>query len=450
MGEPPLLAFYGDDFTGSSAVMEVLSFSGVPTMLFLAPPDAQMLARYPDLSVVGIAGLSRSKSPAWMDENLPSVFDALKETGARITHYKVCSTFDSSPETGSIGKAIDIGAPRLGGAWTPLVVGAPALRRYQIFGELYAGLGETIHRLDRHPVMSHHPVTPMAEANLGRHLHYQTARQTGLVSFIEIKAGEADAAVARARSGGAQIIALDVIDEEGLAEVGRLVANEGAERVFAVGSQGVEYALVAYWRATGRLPQSFKAPRLMPSGRLFCVSGSCSQVTAGQLDVAEQAGFAVLDLDVLACVDERAFASALDEVGRQALELMAAGRDVIVATSRLPESGEIARLAAVAAAAGISLEEANRRIGAGLGALILRMRRHLGVERVAIAGGDTSGHATTALGVEALSALAPLAPGAPLCKAHSISGDIDGLEVTLKGGQMGAPDFFLTTRDGKD
>ncbi|MDF2999871.1 MAG: type effector Hrp-dependent outer, partial [Xanthobacteraceae bacterium] len=31
----PLVAFYGDDYTGSSAVMEVLSFAGLHTVLFL-------------------------------------------------------------------------------------------------------------------------------------------------------------------------------------------------------------------------------------------------------------------------------------------------------------------------------------------------------------------------------------------------------------------------------
>ncbi len=37
----PLLTFYGDDFTGSTAVMEVLSFAGVPTMLFMEPPQLE-------------------------------------------------------------------------------------------------------------------------------------------------------------------------------------------------------------------------------------------------------------------------------------------------------------------------------------------------------------------------------------------------------------------------
>ena len=39
----PLLTFYGDDFTGSTAVMEVLSFAGVPTMLFMEPPELDVL-----------------------------------------------------------------------------------------------------------------------------------------------------------------------------------------------------------------------------------------------------------------------------------------------------------------------------------------------------------------------------------------------------------------------
>ena len=33
-----LLSFYGDDFTGSAAVMEVMTFAGLPTVLFVGPP----------------------------------------------------------------------------------------------------------------------------------------------------------------------------------------------------------------------------------------------------------------------------------------------------------------------------------------------------------------------------------------------------------------------------
>jgi uncharacterized protein YgbK (DUF1537 family) len=53
------------------------------------------------------------------------------------------------------------------------------------------------------------------------------------------------------------------------------------------------------------------------------------------------------------------------------------------------------------------------------------------------------------MGVFALEALAPLAPGAPLCRAFSESAAIDGIEMALKGGQMGGPDYFGSVRAGR-
>ncbi len=89
-----LLSFYGDDYTGSSAVMEVLSFAGLPTVLFLEPPSPSDLARFAAYRGIGVAGIARAQSPAWMDANLPGVFRTLAALGAPIAHYKVCSTFE--------------------------------------------------------------------------------------------------------------------------------------------------------------------------------------------------------------------------------------------------------------------------------------------------------------------------------------------------------------------
>jgi len=44
--------------------------------------------------------------------------------------------------------------------------------------------------------------------------------------------------------------------------------------------------------------------------------------------------------------------------------------------------------------------------------------------------------------------VAPLAPGAPLCRARSASAAVHGLEVNFKGGQVGAPDYFGAVRRG--
>ena len=124
-----LYTFYGDDFTGSTDVLEQLASNGVLTALFLAPPTPAQLAAFPDLKAIGIAGDSRSRSPEWMSANLPPIFAALRQFGAPIVHYKVCSTFDSSPTHGSIGRAIELGIAAFDPAFVPIVVGSPHLRR---------------------------------------------------------------------------------------------------------------------------------------------------------------------------------------------------------------------------------------------------------------------------------------------------------------------------------
>src|SRR4051794_13194554 len=159
-----LLGFYGDDFTGSTDALEALARGGVPAVLFLDPPGPEALrGRFAGARAVGVAGVGRSLTPAEMDEALPPVFERLAGLGPRVFHYKVCSTFDSSPEVGSIGRALDIGQRVFASRFVPMVVGVPALGRYCLFGNLFATAGAATFRLDRHPTMRRHPVTPMDE-----------------------------------------------------------------------------------------------------------------------------------------------------------------------------------------------------------------------------------------------------------------------------------------------
>src|SRR5688572_28450760 len=97
-----LLSFYGDDFTGSTDAMESLALAGVRTVLFTKPPGREQLAQYDGLRAFGVAGMTRSMPPDEMERTLRPAFAAMRECGAPIVHYKVCSTFDSSPTIGSI------------------------------------------------------------------------------------------------------------------------------------------------------------------------------------------------------------------------------------------------------------------------------------------------------------------------------------------------------------
>ena len=92
-------------------------------------------------------------------------------------------------------------------------------------------------------------------------------------------------------------------------------------------------------------------------------------------------------------------------------------------------------------------EVAQRRIGEALGRVLDGVLRATGLRRAVISGGDTSGHGMRQLGLEALVALAPTIPGAALCRAFG-PGVHDGLEIALKGGQMGSDDYFGWIRAG--
>jgi 3-oxoisoapionate kinase len=444
----PLLSFYGDDYTGSSAAMEITAFADLPTVLFLEPPKTEQLARFADYRVIGIAGVARSQSPDWMNRHLPPIFRLLHSLNAPIAHYKVCSTFDSAPHIGSIGRAIDLGAPILGGSWQPMVVGDPGMGRYQAFGNLFAMAGGIGHRLDRHPTMSRHPVTPMDEADLGRHLGKQTNKRIGLIDFVAMKRGEGDARLASELAAGAEIVSLDVLDEETLVEAGRLIWEHRGARMFAIGSQGIEAALVAYWHAAGLLQaprQTFQMPAV---SRIACVSGSVSPVTAAQIAFSRQNGFATIPLDATRAVDEATWRRELARASEQALAALGEGRDPLVFTAAGPDDPAVAALRSAVEASGVPIETVNNRIGTGLGRILDEVLRQSGLTRAVISGGDTSGYAASTLGIYALTAVAPVAPGSPLCRAHAEDSAHDALEIALKGGQVGAPDFFRAVKQG--
>lgn len=436
--------------------MEILAVAGIETVLFLDVPSAEDLAKFPEARAIGIAGLSRSQTPAWMRDHLPTAFDALSAFGAPLTHYKTCSTFDSSPLLGSVGMATDIGAEMFGSAWIPLVIGVPDIARYQLFGNLFAGLGTDTHRLDRHPIVSTHPATPMLEADVRRHLGRQTSLPVGLVNILELQTDRADKALSLALEEGSRIVAFDVLDQQTLVEIGRLVWDGTVGPNFAIGSQGLECALVAYWKAAGLLPDTAlaEAAAVCPVDQLLVVSGSCSSVTAAQIDAAQDAGFCIVDLDVGKAAHTQPWRTELERVSNTTLDLLGQGRDVVVATARSERASESPNAAQLKTPNlledldGETRQAVNSRIGTGLGWIVAQAVQHGEITRVVAAGGDTSGHAISTLGAAALSIVAPLQPGVPLCRIHSDNTDIDGLEVALKGGQMGSTDFFIAAKNG--
>jgi uncharacterized protein YgbK (DUF1537 family) len=449
-----LVAFYGDDFTGSSAVMEVMTFAGLPAVMFVETPTPERLERFRRYRAIGIAGIARSQPPAWMDAHLPAAFRALAQLKAPVTHYKICSTLDSSPAMGSIGRATDIAAPIFretpgAATWQPLVVAAPAIRRYQAFGNLFAASEDCVYRLDRHPVMQRHPVTPMDEADVRLHVGKQTSRAIGLVDFVAMKRGAGFEQFEAEREQGRSLLALDIVDDETLRWVGELMWSRREHSLFAIGSQGIEYALVAHWRAKGWLPAAPQPKSASEQAQIVAVSGSVSPVTASQIDWAQANGFDFIDFAAEASLDNERWQAGIDAAVERARAVLSSGRSPLVATARGPNDEAVSRFRAKLAASNCDPVEINARIGGALGEILRRLIGEGGVTRAAVSGGDTSGFAVRSLGAYALEAVAPIAPGAPLCRIFSTDPRVDGIEIALKGGQMGGADFFGSVRAGR-
>lgn len=438
-----LLSYYGDDFTGSTDVMEALASNGVPTVLFLGIPSAEIRERFKECRAIGIAGTSRSETPAWMQQHLTPAFEWLKGLGAAICHYKVCSTFDSSPAIGNIGKAIEIGKELFDQPFVPVVVGAPQLKRYTAFGHLFAAYQGKVFRIDRHPVMSRHPVTPMDEADLALHLGKQTSLPVALADLTTITAADAGQRVDELSGQADGILLIDVDSAETQAAAGKqLWRLKTKEAAFVAGSSGVEYALLSAWRDEGLIGErpEFALPGKV--GRLAVVSGSVSPTTERQIRQAMADGFDGFDLDPLALVGESADRAIEDAIGA-GMGSLKAGRSVILHTALGPSAdrgGDIDRVPG-----------ARHRLGQALGVILRRLVESENLGRAVIAGGDTSSHALKELRVEALTTLLPLpqTPGSPLCVAHGSYAPTNGLQIALKGGQVGSDGYFSQIRDGR-
>lgn len=453
------LIFYGDDFTGSTDALEVLAFAGLRCALFLKPPQPETLAQFADLDAAGVAGDSRAMSPAEMDATMPAVFEAIATVGAPIVHYKVCSTFDSSPSIGSIGRVMEIARRRFTSGFFPIVAGTPALGRWCLFGNLFArsGTDGKVYRIDRHPIMSVHPVTPMSESDLVLHLAHQGAVTVEKFPYTAFEAGRNFALQelrALAETGPGAIL-LDAAVPQHLTDIGHLLTEEARRRapVFVVGGSGVEYALAQFWHeAEGLSDAPERYGTIRPVERLLAVSGSASKLTASQIEAALQAGFADVPVIARDLLDDAIWRQTADALVRRAAELLEQGRSVLLHTARGPDDPRIGEMLDALVARGLNRDAARhtggRELGVRLGAVLRRILAAVPLPRIAVAGGDTSSQVTQILAPDALEVAARLAPGAPLCRAISRDAATHGIEIALKGGQMGGINFFQTLRRG--
>ncbi|MFC4275984.1 four-carbon acid sugar kinase family protein [Achromobacter aloeverae] len=455
----PRVAFYGDDFTGSTDTLAAAVTGGWRAALFMDVPSAEDLRRHGALDCIGVAGSARSLSPAAMDRVLPRIFSGLAATGAAVLHYKTCSTFDSAPHVGSIGHAAMLARAALRRtadappAPAYIVGGQPNLGRYCAYANLYARAGQDggIHRIDRHPTMRHHPVTPMDEADLRVHLGRQGLRPWSFdAEMLELPEAEQDVRLDAMLREGADAVLFDVTRPAHLAAIGRLLWARcpGDGPLLALGPTGVVQALLAGTGAGSPASmaaggadkaQAASGPTAASGGRVspaavaqtFIVAGSRSPVTAAQIDRSVQDGFVSVEADpaALARHGEGHDESVVADLVARIVDALRTGRSVVAHTTF--------------ADAGAALRPGyTQALAVGSGRLMRDVLARHPLRRVGFAGGDTSSLAVQSWGIAALTLAYVLAPGVAVCRIDAPGQDLDGVELMLKGGQMGPPALF--------
>ena len=410
-----LLGCIADDFTGATDLANMLVRGGMRTVQTIGVPDGPLAE---DVDAVVVALKSRTIPAAEAVAQSLVALEWLRGAGAQQIYFKYCSTFDSTPQ-GNIGPVTDALMDALGTGFTIACPAFPENGRTVFRGYLYVGdvpLSES--------GMKDHPLTPMTDANLVRVLQAQTRRKVGLVRFDSVAAGPdaIRARIATLKSEGVAMAVVDAISDADLGAIGS--ACEDMPLVTAGSGIGLGLALNA--RAKGRLGYASTAANLPHiEGLGAVVSGSCSLATNGQVEAwcRDRPAFRIDALKLAAgepVVDE-ALAWARGNVALQPV--------LVYATSK-PEEVKAVQAVLGVEAAGKLVEDALSAVAKGLVAM--------GVRKLVVAGGETSGAVVQALDVGSLRIGPQIDPGVPWTLADSAT----PIALALKSGNFGTPDFF--------
>jgi len=414
------LGVIADDFTGATDVASMLVRAGMRTVQLIGVPGDAAQA---DADAVVIALKSRTTpAPDAVRESLAAL-RWLQRAGMRQCYFKYCSTFDSTP-AGNIGPVTEALMQALGTGFTIACPAFPENGRTIYRGHLFVG-----DALLSDSGMRDHPLTPMRDANLVRVLQAQCQRRVGLLAHAHVAAGETGVRVRiedLSRDGVAIAVA-DAITNDDL----RVLAAACVDLPLLTAGSGLALGLPdAYARRGWLVPDAQAAQLGAVAGRAAVVSGSCSVATNAQVAawcVAGRPAFAV---------DARALARG-EPIAEQALAWARTQLEhapVLVYATAATAMLQSVQAELGAARAGALVEACLAQIAAGL-------VDALGVQRLVVAGGETSGAVVQALGVTQLRIGPAICPGVPWTRADDRPAD-KPLLLALKSGNFGGPGFF--------
>lgn len=412
------LGCIADDYTGASDLANTLTRCGLRTVQTIGVPDDALAL--PDVDAVVVSLKSRSIEAPQAVARSREADKWLRARGASHVLFKICSTFDST-DAGNIGPVMDALRADSGDVIVLVTPAFPGTGRTVYQGNLFVGSMP----LNESPLKDH-PLNPMHDSNLVRVLARQSKSKVGLADLATVAKG-VEAIRARLRELTAQGVNAAIIDAVFDPEL-ETIGQVALDHRLSVGASGMGLGLARGLVVSGRVSTATAVANGKPiGGPVACLAGSCSQATLAQIAHAEKS-MPVLRLDpekIVAGTTEvqRALDWSREHLGKG---------PVLIASSSTPDQVSALQARHGRDAAGHAIEQAMAAISEGLVAV--------GVRRLVIAGGETSGAAVDRLGIPAFLVGPEIAAGVPVLRCVGWS---KGEAVTaLKSGNFGGPDFF--------
>lgn len=410
-----LLGAIADDFTGATDLANTLAKSGLNAVVTIGVPPAK--TDFSNAEAIVVALKSRTQPVEDAVAASRAALHRLQELGTRQFFFKYCSTFDSTSR-GNIGPVADALLDDLGADFAIVCPAFPTNGRTVYQGHLFVGA-----QLLSESSMKDHPLTPMKDSNLVRMLDQQSNYSVGLVAHdivstgVEATVGSFDAL----RAAGTRYGVVDALTDQDLETIGIAAASH----LLITGGSGVALGLATNFRRKGLVGEP-KKPRLSGvEGAGAVLAGSCSQTTLAQV-ACWRRNFPHFKLDVNRIA---AGGAVVEEVLSWAEQKI--GQSILIYSSDEPgEVGAIQKRYGRKRAAAM-VENVTGRIASGLVAL--------GVHRLVVAGGETSGAVVSALGIAGLKVGPEIEPGVPWMETIGEP----CIALALKSGNFGSENFFL-------
>ena len=413
-----------DDNTGATDAAGMLTSYGAKAVLLMNPDyleDSYIRDNF-DITVLGTR--IRSVSP---DEAFKKTKEAILSVykTSDLIQLKYCSTFDSTPK-GNIGQSIDAARSVINFSSTPVCPALPVNGRTTYMGYHFVG-----DRLLSESTMRNHPLNPMKDSDLVRWLSYQTNNSAGLIDYSVIAKGKEAVIEKRKQLEKEGIIyhVTDAVCQENIDIITEAYTDTG----FLTGGSGISASIGRLFFNTG-FSETADVRLKTLGNRTLIISGSDSETTGKQKEKAVSEGAVLITVSPYEILEgtaspEKTAEKADEAYNENSSVILTVENRGINSSSNVKEKSK---------EAGLSAEQTGEIISLFLARAAREIINISSIDRLLVAGGETSGTVCQECGIEALEVGKQIDPGVPYCFPLKNQKPM----VVLKSGNFGAVDLF--------